>query len=152
MLFLDWKITLADNDLRKVGRMCELEGIDVLYPFLDDDVVTFANQIPPSLKLRRLKLRYFFKRALRDFLPTEILTKSKHGFGLPFGEWLKTSPLLQDSIYSNLEDLKKRKIVKADFIDEIIETHRTDHAAYYGTMVWILAMLEQWFCEHHSSQ
>src|SRR5689334_16975348 len=34
MLYLDWKITLADNDLRKVGRMAEVAGVEVRYPML----------------------------------------------------------------------------------------------------------------------
>ena len=36
MLHLDLKFTLADNDLRKVSRMCEAAGIEVRYPLLDE--------------------------------------------------------------------------------------------------------------------
>ena len=39
MLYLDWRITLADNDLRKVSHMCALAGVDVAYPMLDDALV-----------------------------------------------------------------------------------------------------------------
>jgi asparagine synthase (glutamine-hydrolysing) len=84
-------------------------------------------------------------------LPQEVLTKQKHGFGLPFGHWLKTSKLLQDIIYGNLSDLKKRNIISPLFIDNLISEHRDGHAAYYGTMIWVLAMLEQWFQEHDIS-
>ena len=41
-----------------------------------------------------------------------------------------------------------RAVVRGDFIDDLIETHREGHASYYGTMVWVLAMLEQWLEEH----
>ena len=44
--------------------------------------------LPPDWKLRPFKLRWFFKEALRGFLPDEIITKKKHGFGLPFGVWM----------------------------------------------------------------
>jgi asparagine synthase (glutamine-hydrolysing) len=148
MLYLDWKFTLADNDLRKVNRMCALAGVDVRYPMLDDDLIELSTRVPPSLKLKGLKLRWFFKESLKDFLPREIIHKTKHGFGLPFGEWLKASPALQDNVYSSLKDLKKRGIVRAEFIDELVNTHRGGHAAYYGTQIWVLAMLEQWFRHH----
>lgn len=148
MLFLDWKFTLADNDLRKVNSMCALGGVQVRYPMLDDGVVAFSARVPPDLKLKGQKLRWFFKEALRDFLPQEIITKSKHGFGLPFGEWLKGSPALQEVVYSSLENLKGRGIVRAEFIHELVTTHREGHAAYYGTMIWVLAILEQWFQQH----
>lgn len=149
MLWLDWKFTLADNDLRKVNRMCEIAGIKVHYPLLDHEVVQLSTQIPPSLKLKGLKLRYFYKKALNGFLPSEVINKSKHGFGLPFGEWLKTSPKLQELIYARLQNLKLRGIFRPEFIDHLIEMHRHGHAAYYGTMVWVLAMLEEWMQQHN---
>lgn len=148
MLFLDWKTTLADNDLRKVNRMCALSGVEVRYPMLDDDLLEFSARVPPELKLKGLKLRYFFKKSLENFLPHEILNKSKHGFGLPFGEWLKSSPELQEVVYSSLRAFKSRHILRPEFIDELITTHLDGHAAYYGTLIWVLAMLEQWFQEH----
>jgi asparagine synthase (glutamine-hydrolysing) len=151
MLFLDWKFTLADNDLRKVNVMCELAGIQVNYPMLDDDLVEFSTQVPSSLKLKGLRLRYFYKKALNDFLPSQIIHKSKHGFGLPFGEWLRSSPSLQRLSYDSLQSLKTRGILRSDFIDKLIRTHRTEHAAYFGTMIWVLMMLEFWYQEHMHS-
>ncbi len=148
MLYMDWKFTLADNDLRKVNKMCELAGIRVCYPLIDDRMVSLSTKVPPKLKLKGLQLRYFFKQAQKNFLPDSILKKSKQGFGLPFGEWLKTSPVLQDTVYDSLNDLSNRKIYRKQFINELIDKHRKGHAAYYGTMVWVLSMLEQWFYQH----
>lgn len=145
MLYLDWKLTLSDNDFRKVTRMCEMAGTKVRYPFADTDLVNFSCTVPTKLKLKRQRLRYFYKEAMKGFLPDEIINKPKHGFGLPFGEWLKTSKVLQDSVYERLEGIKKRDILLPRFIDTIINQHRSGHAAYYGTMVWVLAMLEEWF-------
>jgi asparagine synthase (glutamine-hydrolysing) len=144
MLFLDWKFTLADNDLRKVGRMCELAGIEVRYPWLDDEVIELSAQLPADWKVQGQTLRYFAKRALTGFLPDEVINKSKHGFGLPFGEWLKTSPALQEQVYALLNALKRRAIVQPAFVDDLIQNHRAGHAAYFGSMVWIFAMLEAW--------
>jgi len=30
----------------------------------------------------------------------------------------------------------------------LMGTYVADHAAYYGTMAWVLMMLEQWFQQH----
>jgi len=148
MLYLDWKITLADNDLRKVNRMCELAGVEVRYPMLDDAVVELSTRVPSKAKLPGTRLRDYYKSALRDFLPQEVLTKSKHGFGLPFGHWLKKSTQLQENIYGNLSDLKSRGILNPAFLDQLIDTHRAGHASYYGTMIWVLAVLEEWLRAH----
>jgi asparagine synthase (glutamine-hydrolysing) len=148
MLHLDWKFTLADNDLRKVGRMCALGGVQVHYPWLDEDVVDLSLRLPGTTKMRGLKLRAFAKQALAGFLPEEVLTKTKHGFGLPFGEWLKTSPALQNVTYDLLRRFKPRGIVRPEFIDHLIRQHRDGHAAYFGTPVWVIAMLEAWMGSH----
>jgi len=145
MLSLDLKLTLADNDLPKVVKSCELAGVEVAFPLLDDKIVAYSAQLEPNLKLRRTKLRYFFKEALRDFLPNEIITKQKHGFGLPFGVWLQNHKPLKTLATDSLSDLKSRNIIRADFINRLLEQHLNEHAGYHGTMVWVLMMLEQWY-------
>ncbi len=148
MLHLDLKNTLADNDLRKVTRMCELAGVSVHYPLLDEEMIAFSARVPVDLKLKRLRLRYFFKESLRDFLPREIIHKSKHGFGLPFGIWLSEKPALQELAYDSIRSLQQRGYFRSGYIDYIIRKHQTEHATYYGTMLWILMMLEQWLSAH----
>ena len=144
MLYVDLKFTLADNDLRKVNRMCELAQMEVRYPMLDEALVEFSGTVPPALKLRGLQLRYFFKRALQNFLPPEILKKSKHGFGLPFGLWMNSYEPLRDIAHDNLNALALRGIVRQEFIRELISLHH-EHPSYYGVMIWVLMMLEQWY-------
>jgi asparagine synthase (glutamine-hydrolysing) len=148
MLYLDWKFTLADNDLRKVTRMGEICGVEVRYPMLDNGLVELSTRVPPSLKLRRLKLRHFYKNAMRGFLPEAILNKSKHGFGLPFGEWMRTTPALAAIAEESLSTLRKRGIVRSQFIDGVLAEHRSSHAGFYGEMVWVLMMLERWWRAH----
>ena len=145
MLGFDLKYTLEDNDIPKVVRSCDLAGVVARFPLLDDKLVAFSATLPPELKVRRTRLRYFFKEALRGFLPKEIIKKSKHGFGLPFGPWLNEYPPLRQMALDSLTNLKQRGIVNPEFIDELCSRHVAIHASYYGTMVWVLMMLEQWF-------
>jgi asparagine synthase (glutamine-hydrolysing) len=151
MLALDLKYTLADDDLPKVVRSCELAGVGVRFPLLDDDLVAFAARLPPTLKLCRTQLRYFFKRALNSYLPQEIIRKTKHGFGLPVGPWLQSHPGLRAMALDSLAVLKKRSIVRPQFIDELTDSHVKHHANYYGTMVWVLMMFEQWVRQHKAT-
>ena len=100
------------------------------------------------MKLKGTRLRYFFKEALRGFLPDEIIAKTKHGFGLPFGPWFQAYQPLREIAMDSLADLKQRRIVRPEFIDELTSVHVHSHAKYYGTMVWVLMMLEQWLRQH----
>jgi asparagine synthase (glutamine-hydrolysing) len=145
MLELDLKVTLADNDLPKVVKACELAGLEAAFPFLNDEMVAFSARLTPQQKLNGTQLRWFFKEALKGFLPNEIITKQKHGFGLPFGVWLQHHKPLQQLATDSLNDLKARKIVRSEFIDQLVGQHLNEHAGYHGTMVWVLMMMEQWF-------
>ncbi|MGY6277118.1 asparagine synthetase B family protein [Methylomonas sp. MgM2] len=145
MLYMDWKTTLHDNDLVKVNRMCEMVGVDVCYPLLDQRIIDLSCRIPSSIKLKGRKLRWFYKQAMKDFLPEQIINKSKHGFGLPFGIWLKDHRPLKELAYDTINDLKKRGYFNPQFLDHAIQMHQSIHAAYYGELIWILMMLELWF-------
>lgn len=148
MLAYDWRFTLADNDLPKVVGTAQLAGLEVGFPFLDDDVVDFSTALAPELKVRGLTLRYFFKEALRGFLPDEIIRKSKHGFGLPFGPWLERSTELRYFARSSLEELAERGLIQRTLVVELFSQRLREHAGYFGEMIWILMMLEHWLKAH----
>ncbi|MBI5329054.1 MAG: asparagine synthase [Betaproteobacteria bacterium] len=144
MLHLDLKFTLADCDLRKVAGMTEIAGIEVRYPLLDDALVEFSGETPPDWKVKGQYLRWFFKTALRGFLPDEIIDKSKHGFGLPFGLWAKEYAPLRDRIEAALTAFKRRNILQPAYIDLIRSEHMSGHATYFGKMLWLILTLEEW--------
>jgi asparagine synthase (glutamine-hydrolysing) len=144
MLYLDWKFTLADNDLRKVGRACELADMEVEYPWLDDRVVALSLRVPGQHKVNGTQLRYYAKRALSGFLPTETIQKKKHGFGLPFGVWMRDHAELRTRVEGALADFRRRDILRPGFIDEVLVMQRDVHASYYGELIWVLVCLELW--------
>ena len=144
MLAFDWRYTLAECDLPKVVGTTELAGVGVGFPMLDDRLLAFSLKLPTDYKLKGFKLRWFFKEALRGFLPDEILTKKKQGFGLPFGVWANTHPALKALATDSLRSLAARGVVKADFVQTLLTQRLPEHPGYYGEMVWILMMLEQW--------
>ncbi len=152
MLFLDWKFTLADNDIRKVTEMTRLAGLAVAYPLLDNDVVALATSIPPSVRMPDGKLRHFYRESVRSFLPPETLSKSKHGFGLPFGDWALTDPGLREITMDSLSSLRRRRILRDTFLQKLERQHMQEHADFYGNMVWVLMMLELWMDAHGVSE
>jgi asparagine synthase (glutamine-hydrolysing) len=148
LMHLDLKFTLADNDLRKVGTMTEAAGIEVQYPLLDDRLVSFAHRLPVDYKVRGQKLRWFFKEALTDLLPEKIINKTKHGFGLPFGVWSTQYLPLSEVVGDSLASFKQRGWIQPSYLDHMQTMQRGPHAGYYGVMVWVVMMLEQWLQAH----
>ena len=118
--------------------------LPVGFPLLDDRLVDFSMRLPSHFKVKGLKLRWFFKEALRGFLPDQIITKKKQGFGLPFGVWTVRNPDLFRMAEDSLRSLGNRGIMRPDFIDALLTRHIHAHPGYYGELVWISMMLEQW--------
>jgi len=144
MLFLDWKFTLADNDLVKVTTMCDMAGVEVRYPLLEKELVDFSCQVKDDEKLKGNDLRHFFKQAMTGFLPDETLSKEKHGFGLPFGLWMTESDELLALAKSALNSMAQRDIFNPEFIELAIDMHQSEHSSYYGELIWIVVVLELW--------
>lgn len=149
MLYLDWHFTLHDNDLVKINTACRLAGVEIAYPLLDDEIVALSCRIPSADKLRGTNLRWFYKEAVRGFLPETIINKKKHGFGLPFGVWTRADPRLIAITDDALDSLKQHGWFQPTFLDQARRLHREGHAAYYGELVWILSMLELWLRGNH---
>ncbi|MDO8959004.1 MAG: asparagine synthase C-terminal domain-containing protein [Rhodocyclaceae bacterium] len=148
MLFYDWRYTLAENDLPKVIGSARLANVAVGFPLLDDRLLDFSLKLPTAYKLKGIKLRWFFKEALRGFLPDAIITKKKHGFGLPFGPWAASHASLNKLATESLHGLADRGIVRREFIDTLLKDHLPTHPGFYGELVWIMTMLEQWLRAH----
>jgi asparagine synthase (glutamine-hydrolysing) len=152
MLAYDWKYTLADNDLPKVTGSTSLAGLAVGFPLLANEIVDFSLKLPPEFKVNGLRLRAFFKDALKDFLPPEIIQKKKHGFGLPFGAWVNQHPKLRELAFASLSALGERGFVRREFLRDLTGHKLAEHAAYFGEMIWTLMMLEQWLQSKPSLQ
>lgn len=144
MLAFDWKYTLADNDLPKVCGTTALAGIGVAFPLLSDELIDFSLRLPAEYKLKGLQLRWFFKEALRDFLPEQIIAKKKQGFGLPFGVWALRHGPLRRLAEDALASFGERGVIRNDFIKRLREELLPGHPGYYGELAWIIAMLEYW--------
>jgi asparagine synthase (glutamine-hydrolysing) len=152
-MYLDMKGAIADNDLPKVTRMAELAGLKVQFPFLSHRLAEIAGRIPSNVMMRGFRLRSFFKRAYRDFLPVETIRKQKHGFGLPIPVWLRTDPGLKEMAHELLLSPRavQRGYFRKSFLEDVFRKHQVDTTSFYGTLIWNLMMLELWHRHHYDA-
>lgn len=144
LLHLDLRLTLADSDLPKVKRMCAHAGIDVDFPLLDSAVFDYAAGLPAGAKVSRETLRPAFRTAFANFLPAATLGKSKQGFGLPFGLWLREDPGLREFASCHLQALEDCGVLRRGFRNDFLAGRLASNPAYYGVLVWILLTLALW--------
>ncbi len=150
ILYTDLKITLADNDLRKVSGTAELAGVNVRYPLLDDRLAELSGRIPATLKLKGFEKRYIFKQAMKEILPPAVLHKKKHGFGVPLAQWLLGDPRMYELMLDVMHDSRTRQrgYFRKGFFEQLMRLHRI-HPNFYGEIVWYLMALELWHRQHH---
>jgi asparagine synthase (glutamine-hydrolysing) len=149
LMHMDLKIILADGDLRKVNGACQLAGIDVRYPFMDDDVVGMSGRVPPDLLVKDRRIRHFYKEAFSGFLPPEILAKPKQGFGLPTIQTMKSHAALQDLAFDSVSSFRRRGYLKPEFLDNVMKWYRAADTDTHGSgMLSDIMVLELWLCAH----
>jgi asparagine synthase (glutamine-hydrolysing) len=88
--------------------------------------------------------KYLLKRALKDLVPVENLTRRKMGFGVPIGRWFRRElqPLLRETLLSRKS--LGRGLFKPDEIKRLVELH-THGERDFSYQLWTLLMLELWF-------
>lgn len=64
-------------------RMLMGNSVEGRFPFLDHEVMEFANALPPEVKLRVLDEKHVLKRAARDLVPESILRRPKQPYRAP---------------------------------------------------------------------
>lgn len=150
LLYMDLKMCIADNDLFKVNRMAEALDMKVCYPYLDRDVGELTGRIPAAMKLKHGKKRYIFKQAFQQLLPQAILTKTKHGFGLPVAGWIKHHRQFKELALSLLLDGKAlgRGYYSRPAMESLLAKHQSEASDFYGTYVWYFMMLQLWHQTH----
>ena len=153
LLYVDLKLAVSDNDLFKVNRMAETHGVEVRYPYLDPHVGIVSGRIPAGLKVRGWSKRYIFKKAFANFLPEEILSKKKHGFGLPTGDWLRSHSGFRDLARSLLLDPRslQRGYFQRSALERLLKAHDEERSGYFGSHIWNFMMLELWHRSHADS-
>lgn len=150
IMYMDMKLTLADNDLLKVTRTADLAGVGVRFPFLDRLLVEFTGTLPADFKVRGMEKRYLFKRAFAELLPAEILAKRKHGFGVPTSDWLRDHAGFRELARDTLLSPWARGLgfFRPEGLERLFALHAADSTPYHGDQIWTVLMLYLWYRRH----
>ncbi|MDG3002686.1 asparagine synthase (glutamine-hydrolyzing) [Paludisphaera mucosa] len=80
-LYVGYKVMLAGLLMISKGdRIAMNSSVEARYPFLDDDVVSFAAGIAPEYKLRGMNEKWILRRVAERILPKQIANRPKTMF------------------------------------------------------------------------
>ena len=89
MLALEQRFFLTDHNLTYTDKMSMAAGVEVRVPFLDTELVEFAQRIPLHLKQRGHVGKWILKKAMKPYLPRDVIYRPKTGFGAPLRRWMR---------------------------------------------------------------
>ncbi len=144
MLYVDVKNSLPGDMLTKVDLMSMRNSLEVRVPFLDHDVVELAFEMEGNVKLKGLKRKYILMETFKDILPPMLHNRSKWGFEMPIGAWLRKELAFLIDEFLSRDFINKQMIFEYEPIGYMIKNHlnkKTD----YSWQLWNLIVFQHWF-------
>lgn len=116
--YLDFKLRLADHLLSDHGdRMALANSVEARYPFLDINLVEFATQIPPNLKLNDYTEKYILKKVAGGLVPDAIIEREKFGFRAPGSPYLLQQNIEWINDLLSYERIKRQGYFQPDVVE-----------------------------------
>ncbi|MEV7361089.1 asparagine synthase (glutamine-hydrolyzing) [Streptomyces sp. NPDC059687] len=142
LMDVDVNTYLPGDLLVKVDITTMANSLEARSPFLDHHLMEWAARLPAELKVRGRTTKYLLKRALRDWLPHDVLHRPKQGFGVPLAHWLRTD--LKDLAWDVLTD--RTAMDRGFFRPQAVRTLLEEHAAgeNHTRELWALMQFELW--------
>lgn len=143
LLYADMKTYLVEL-LMKQDQMSMSASIESRVPFLDHHLVEFAAGLPADRKLAGFSTKRILRRAVGDVLPPKVLNRSKMGFPVPFGRWMRGG--WNDVARDVLLDVRARErdLMAPAEVERLLGDARAGvHGS--GDVVWSLMNLELWY-------
>jgi asparagine synthase (glutamine-hydrolysing) len=140
--YLDMKTYLCDDILTKVDRASMAVSLEVRCPLLDHVFMEYVARIPSKLKLVGKDGKHIFKKALKRYLPDDLLYRKKMGFGVPISEWLRgeirdyAKPLV-------LNGEASQAYLQPDRLQKLWNEHQSG-IRNRSTELWVVMMLNLW--------
>jgi len=143
MQYIDARLSLPDWLLLYGDKMAMATSLEARVPFLDLDLMKYAESIPSGLKIQNGQRKALLKKAVQRWIPQEVIRRPKVGFETPMDSWLQ----------SKLEG-KVRELLLApnsgcsqyfdpQAIARMLEQHRSRQEDYSNHLL-ILILFEIW--------
>jgi len=85
--FLELNMYMKNQLLRDTDVFGMANSLEIRVPFLDRELIDYVTRIEPNLKYNKNINKVILADSVKGMLPSEIFTRPKMGFTLPFEDW-----------------------------------------------------------------
>jgi len=143
VLALDVTTLIVDDPVKRVDNMTMAWGLEARVPFLDQEVVELAAQVPPELKLRTGG-KHLLKRIARGLLPDAVIDRPKGYFPVPALKYVRGSALafMREVLASRA--CRERGLYDHAYVETLLADPERHLTRIQGSKLFHLALLELW--------
>lgn len=141
---IDKTISLEGDMLVKVDRASMLASIECRSPFLNKKIWKFTNSLPDEYLIKGWNKKYILKQAFKSYFPDQFLEKSKQGFAIPVGDWLRTILKAELEDFINVKFIIEQNIFNEDYIAPLVNNHLTSKEDN-TFRVWSFYCFQKWY-------
>jgi asparagine synthase (glutamine-hydrolysing) len=139
----DLNYYLKDDLLVKVDRASMKYSLENRVPLLDHNIVEFALNLDPELKIKNGVQKFLLKELLYDYVPKEYFDRPKWGFSIPLADWLKTDLKYLIDKYLSKESVEDVGICDYSIINDLKSRYLLQNEDYLYNRLWNLIILHQ---------
>lgn len=145
-LKMDQRFVLPNDMLKKVDMMSMLNSLEVRVPFLDAEVVSFANALPPDMKNDGKVSKKILRDAFADLLPSEVFTRSKKGFEVPLTKWVVQSwEQITQKEWFEKDYIRKQGLFKPEGIEQLRNQVQGKQPGESAIQMWAYIVFQNWY-------
>ena len=140
--YADLKFWLPGDILTKADRTSMAVSLEAREPLLDHRLVEFAAALPERMRVRGGQGKWLLKKAMRRYLPDDILYRPKQGFVTPIAQWLRGPLASEARAIASSAALSRTGWFDTARLATLGEAHlsgRADHSR----LLWQLLMLDR---------
>ncbi|MFD2514262.1 asparagine synthase (glutamine-hydrolyzing) [Pontibacter locisalis] len=141
---IDKIISLEGDMLVKVDRTSMLTSLESRAPFLNKELWNFTNQLPENYLLKGWNKKYILKESFKQYFPDNFLEKSKKGFGVPVGDWLRSYLSKELLSFVDHEFLKSQNIFEPAPVMKMVQKH-VEGKEDNTFRVWTFFCFQKWY-------
>lgn len=144
VLFVEMQSKMVNDYLLVEDRMSMSNSVEERVPFLDLDLVDFANTIPVHLKIKNNQTKYLFRKTMENHLPPKIITKKKWGFTVnPYLQFKKDLKTVAEKILTK-DFVEEQGIFNYDYIQKIMNYPPHPKLRWHYNYLWVVMGIAIW--------